>query len=130
MTGTSLDITPILETTWNDWKQAHPDTLVLSFDTGHRRDYETDPYRISAERMLGVIIGKQAKAYPFTELAKAGSFPIRDRVEKQTLLIYFDEKNQAAWATDESGKRVQSFTSYTSAWRDFHPKSKTFKFKE
>ncbi len=26
-------------TTWGEWRTAHPDTTVLSLDTGHRRDY-------------------------------------------------------------------------------------------
>jgi len=27
-----------------DWKILHPDTLVLTTDTGHLRSYATDPY--------------------------------------------------------------------------------------
>ena len=26
-------------TTWGEWKRRHPDTAVLSLDTGHKRDY-------------------------------------------------------------------------------------------
>lgn len=29
----------LVTTTWGEWKQRHPDTTVLSMDTGHRRDY-------------------------------------------------------------------------------------------
>ncbi len=29
---------------WGDWKASHPDTEVLSLDTGHHRPYARDPY--------------------------------------------------------------------------------------
>lgn len=29
----------VVTTTWGEWKKRHPDTTVLSLDTGHRRDY-------------------------------------------------------------------------------------------
>lgn len=31
-------------TTWRDWETAHPETTVLSFMTGHRRDYRRGAY--------------------------------------------------------------------------------------
>ena len=31
-------------TTWGRWRDAHPDTRVLSEDTGYVRDYDGDPY--------------------------------------------------------------------------------------
>ena len=31
-------------TTWERWREAHPDTRVLSEDTGHLRNYGRDPY--------------------------------------------------------------------------------------
>lgn len=29
----------VVTTTWSEWRQRHPDTTVLSLETGHRRDY-------------------------------------------------------------------------------------------
>ncbi|MDG2286402.1 MAG: DUF3179 domain-containing (seleno)protein [Alphaproteobacteria bacterium] len=37
--GIALKIRPVVITTWKDWSARHPDTTVLSLDTGHRRDY-------------------------------------------------------------------------------------------
>ena len=34
----------LTHTTWADWKMRHPDTLVLSAETGFNRDYSRDPY--------------------------------------------------------------------------------------
>jgi hypothetical protein len=40
----NLQVIPSQVTTWEDWLDNHPDTLVLSEDTGYSRDYDTDPY--------------------------------------------------------------------------------------
>lgn len=37
--GKRLPRLPLVVTTWGEWKRLHPATEVLSFDTGHRRDY-------------------------------------------------------------------------------------------
>jgi hypothetical protein len=34
-----LEAYPVVTTTWREWKALHPDTTVLSLDTGHERDY-------------------------------------------------------------------------------------------
>lgn len=42
--GTKLDTVPLVWTTWKQWRTAHPDTAVLSTDTGALRSYGSDPY--------------------------------------------------------------------------------------
>ncbi len=44
LTGTKLKTIPFDVITWGDWKKIHPDTLVLTTETGHLRSYATDPY--------------------------------------------------------------------------------------
>ena len=44
LSGYQLDLVPFDLVTWGDWKTLHPDTLVLTTDTGHIRSYATDPY--------------------------------------------------------------------------------------
>jgi hypothetical protein len=39
--GIELKTRPVVITTWKDWSDRHPDTTVLSLDTGHRQDYES-----------------------------------------------------------------------------------------
>lgn len=34
-----LDYMSVVTTTWGEWKALHPDTKILSLETGHRRDY-------------------------------------------------------------------------------------------
>ena len=38
--GISLDHRSVVTTTWGKWKALHPQTQVLSLDTGHRRNYD------------------------------------------------------------------------------------------
>jgi hypothetical protein len=37
--GIELPVLPLTVTSWADWRERHPDTKVLSLDTGHERDY-------------------------------------------------------------------------------------------
>ncbi|CAN5358377.1 hypothetical protein BH23VER1_BH23VER1_23630 [soil metagenome] len=37
--GIKLEPLPVVTTTWGNWRAQHPDTTVLSPDTGHERDY-------------------------------------------------------------------------------------------
>ncbi len=42
--GQALIETQVVWTTWNRWRQKHPDTTVLTEETGFIRDYGDDPY--------------------------------------------------------------------------------------
>ena len=42
--GEYLDEFHVIWTTWKRWRTAHPDTQVLSEDTGFARNYGSDPY--------------------------------------------------------------------------------------
>ena len=37
--GLRLSLLPVVTTTWGEWRREHPDTTVLSLDTGYTRDY-------------------------------------------------------------------------------------------
>jgi len=117
---------PMVETTWRSWKKEHPDTLVLSLNTGYSRDYNRDPYGINAERALGVISKGERKAYSFKELKKVKRFPIRDQLGNEIVLVHFERETEKAWATDEAGEYVESFLTYLRAWKSFYPDSKEF----
>lgn len=56
-TGEELELVPVTMTLWSRWRQAHPDTLVLSTNTGFEEDYSVDhyaKYRGSSNLMFGV----------------------------------------------------------------------------
>ena len=53
--GIELDVYPVVTTTWGEWRAAHPDTKVLSINTGFERDYsEGAAYReyFSTDRLM------------------------------------------------------------------------------
>ena len=53
--GLRLRSHPVVTTTWGEWKAKHPDTTVLSLDTGYERDYsEGAAYRkyFSTDRLM------------------------------------------------------------------------------
>lgn len=35
-----LELLPVVLTTWSDWKEQHPDTVVVDINTGYSRNYE------------------------------------------------------------------------------------------
>jgi len=82
LNGHKLERVPIDVTTWGAWKKLHPDTLVLSRQTGFNRDYGDDPYgsyyftggvyfplshqdtRLPLKTIvLGLTVGDASKAY-------------------------------------------------------------------
>jgi hypothetical protein len=42
--GRSLRQFPVVWTSWGQWRAAHPDTRVMTRETGYARDYNRDPY--------------------------------------------------------------------------------------
>jgi hypothetical protein len=44
LVGTRLRILPVAMTAWSTWREAHPNGLVLSSETGHEREYGQNPY--------------------------------------------------------------------------------------
>ena len=44
LTGNELKRIPFDVISWIDWKNMHPDTLVMTTETGHLRAYSVDPY--------------------------------------------------------------------------------------
>ena len=40
----TLKTLPVELTTWQGWRSRHPDTTVMSLQTGHQRDYTRNPY--------------------------------------------------------------------------------------
>ena len=53
--GIKLESLYVVTTTWGEWRKRHPDTQVLSLDTGHQRDYsEGAAYRsyFASDRLM------------------------------------------------------------------------------
>lgn len=138
--GAELVQMPLRHTSWEDWRQRYPDTLVLSTETGFAFiDYDEDPYERyensnrlwfavsnSDKRLprkdwvLGVTVEGFAKAYPFRSMRKKDS-PIVDRIGDISVTIQFDRKHQTAVALDSNGNPLEAVQLYWFAWAAFHP---------
>lgn len=95
--GSRLRFIPSTVTTWEAWKEAHPDTLVLP---GRRRDTFMGVYDgMTQTRNLGLTIRVRFrnKLYPFDVLAKQPL--VNDTfLERPVLVVYAAEDRTAtAW---------------------------------
>ncbi|MBT5550635.1 MAG: DUF3179 domain-containing protein [Nitrospina sp.] len=147
LTGTRLKLLSSTHTNWQSWKTRHPKTLVLSSDTGYRRNYDRDPYQgyenserlmfgvnttsrkhHPKEKMIGIEIGKVAKAHPFSELSKAKT-PLRDVVNKKSIQIFYDRKSKTAIIRDDENRELPAVVGFWFAWYTFHPDTQVFSVK-
>ena len=104
LTGYELKRIPFDVISWADWKTLHPDTLVLTTETGHIRSYGVDPYgdyytdpRIlfpveheddrmhPKELILGFNEGDVYKAYKQEDVESA--IVINDKINTQSMML-------------------------------------------
>lgn len=146
--GAKLKQLPLTHTSWRSWRQQHPDTLVLSTDTGYARNYASKPYpgyEISQdiifpvnftsrqyhpkELVIGIEINNKFKVYPFSELAKLNTSQLNDRFAGKQIKILFDAVNRSGTILDKNGNELPSITSFWFAWIAFHPESEVYKMR-
>ena len=119
--GTPLPMVPIVEATWSGWQGLHPNTKVVTDDTGHSRSYQTFPYgsygqvqnssflfpiggaldnrRPPKERILGVPDGTGGTAFPFGELDEMGEVAVVNGSTADELFVVLWERfSQGAMA--------------------------------
>ena len=145
MKGTRLKMLALTHTNWADWKASHPDTLLLSRQTGFRRDYDKDPYSgyenssgtwfpvkkkdprfHPKERVLGVELDGLFKAYPFSELSKT-SGAVTDTVAGQVVTLVYNEKADSARIVGSDNREIPAITSFWFAWYAFHPETEVYR---
>ena len=83
--GIELVRRPVVIATWQDWQKDHPDTAILSLDTGYRRDYGSGAvyrdYFASPELMFPALSDKRLsqKDYVFgiQQFGAAKAWPLK-----------------------------------------------------
>lgn len=75
MCGEQLEVLPLHRSTWFDWRQMHPDTLVLSRETGYGRNYERDPFSGFAD-----VLSQGRFPFPVGDTASNGPLAPADMV--------------------------------------------------
>lgn len=147
LVGASLEQIPMSLDLWSNWVERHPNTKVLSTDTGFRRDYSRDPYAgygknaaiyfpvanrapkdyHPKEMVLGFKVGEAQIAFPFAELTKVGESSFSYRFGDKQYRVHWDGETKSAWITDEQGQTQASTLLYWFAWYAFYPETQIFK---
>ncbi len=103
--GIELKVRPVAITTWQDWLDRHPDTRVLSLNTGYSRDYTPGrpygAYFASAELMFPALVpdpklaakdfvfalrnGPEEKAWPLAIFE--GGAVINDEIDTSDIVL-------------------------------------------
>lgn len=119
LTGTLLETFPVATVPWSVWRDAHPDGLVLSRDTGHDRSYGRNPYpgyddvtsdpflfegevdgRYTAmTRVVGIELEGRAVAVPLAELRERRVAPVE--VDGQPLVVWWVAGTASALDAEE-----------------------------
>ena len=139
--GKILEYLPTAYTTWAEWKIRHPETLVLSTQTGYNRDYGRTPYAgyeesaslmfpvnnhsgklRKKERVIGIEVEGAYKAYPI-KILKKGSPVKEDFFSGKILTIEYKKAAKSARITDLSGKELPAINLFWFAWYAFHPET-------
>ncbi len=122
MMGTRPPLIPVVQSTWAAWKALHPETTVVSFDTGFSRNYDVYPYgdydrtdngqllfpqtvvdpRLPPkENVLGIGHEGVSRAYSLTRMATAGPrLAINDTVNGLPILVVSHAASQLALSFD------------------------------
>jgi len=135
--GQNLVQLPAHHASWQAWKAMHPNSSVLSRQTGFKRDYNRNPYvgyedisdtyfpinhhdsRLSAKTwVIGLSLGERHKAWPVASLIKAGSH--QERWGERDLI--FEVNGDAIRIKDANSDQLLAATRlYWFAWSTFHP---------
>lgn len=140
MTGARLKTYPSTITTWKKWQKRHPETDVLSLDTGHRRDYSRDPYEsyyqssqglfsflrpgpgAEAKALVaGVELNNAFRAYPLRLVRRKGE--INDVLSGEKIQVRFDRATDQVTVTTVTGKPITPIITYWLVWQGVYPKT-------
>ncbi len=144
LVGQKLKPFPVDTVLWRDWKKLHPDTQVLSQETGYSRDYSHYPYgsyeqdrsvyfpaegatddRLHPKQIVwGIEIEGKFKAYDDKKLSEIGT--LNDTFNGVNLTIVRNKEGQVR-ITKEDGSQIIPDRSMWFAWVSFHPETELFK---
>ncbi len=148
MKGVDLELIQTANTTWSEWKNRYPETLVMTTKTGYSRNYDRTPYDgydesealyfpvdkgkanrgrsyHPKEKVLAISIDGNFKAYPYSELQKQGA-EFQDVFMDRKLTILYNSPDQVARALFADGSEVVSYVSFWFAWAAFNEKAAVF----
>lgn len=125
--GIKLKIRPVAITSWGKWRAQHPETMVLSVETGHRRNYGSgvvyNKYFSSPDLMFPVVVGDEsvvkrkdyvfgirtfgaAKAWPLKAFKKRQV--INDKAGSKTIVLIGDAATRTVRAYESKGEQFNA----------------------
>lgn len=138
LTGERLSLFPVSVATWSKWRAAHPDTLVLSTDTGFDFDYTQDHYanyrdsaglmfpvattddRVRAKTVVfGFDLESGAIAYVESLLQERGSY--RHELHGEEVVVTL--RDDGSVILERNGINHFPTRLFWFAWFTFHPKT-------
>lgn len=146
--GSKLKPIALSHTTWADWKQRHPQTLVMTENTGFIRDYQRNPYEKYRQnrkllfpvnhadrryhpkhQVMGIELDGATKVYPFSELARMPA-RFKDTFAGRTVNIHFNQEHQTANIYAADNRELASVITFWFAWVAFHPDTLIFEHRK
>lgn len=145
--GNKLQQLYLEHTSWDAWRKKHPATKVLTEDQGFKRNYRHEPYSgydtssqvffktmrnapsefHSKEKVLGLTIGEESKAYPFSELRKHGAALFDDQLAGIKYRVVWNAGTDFATIESLDSNTLTPTVAFWFAWYDFHPETQIFR---
>lgn len=143
MLGRRLDIVRSRIERWGRWKVDHPQTTVLSRDTGYTFDYDHPPYAEYAESeqlyfpvdnedpryhpkmpVVGLVAPDgEARVYPAFEMRKVGGV-VREHFAGESVRVAYDLDSKVFRV--DAPDSIAVIESYWFAWAAFYPTTEVF----
>lgn len=140
--GSSLVHLPWEITTVVEWRKAHPDSTVMTFNTGFDRPYDENPYssyfdsvdqvRFPLSReddrlrtrapIVGVKLGDALRAYPIAVVRAAPGGLVRDLLNGERVVIVADPDGDSVRVVEVPDGAMVVYT-FWFAWAAFHPET-------
>lgn len=144
LTGMQLKEVSIDTVAWRDWKKEHPDSEVLSKETGFTRNYGNDPYGSYYEDsnlffpvdnkdttihpktvIFGIIVNGIYKAYQEDDLKRLKL--INDTVGGIDITLQRDSAGIVKIMNQQTGEEIVKERDFWFAWYAFHPDTLLYK---
>ena len=143
LTGMELKEISVDTVVWREWKKVHPDSEVLSQDTGFARNYGRDPYgsyyedsflffpveeqddRVHPKTVIfGIELNNQFKAYKEDDLKETGVN--EDQFAGANIKVERDEAGIVKITNLDNGEEIVKERDFWFAWYAFHPETELY----
>lgn len=137
--GRSLKHIPWQIMRFDAWQAQHPQSAVVNLETGHRREYRHNPYhpyftdhrlmfpvasrdeRLALKTpVIGVRLGRVARAYPIKQIAQQAEGRVEDRIDGHRLVITHDASSGGI-AVEQAPELAGFVHTFWFAWAAMHP---------